>query len=125
MRRRKVWRVAGGYGVVGWLIIQFAVTVFPALVLPAWTARLVIILVLTGFPIALILAWAFDVSSAGIALLHRKGHNLKIQAAALGALFFTLAESFTAHRAVATTTTAAQQCATLAEEFCLTLGGQW
>jgi TolB-like protein/Flp pilus assembly protein TadD len=40
--------------------------VFPALVLPAWTARLVIILVLAGFPIALILAWAFDVSSAGI-----------------------------------------------------------
>lgn len=66
MRRRKVWRVAAGYSVVGWLIIQFATTVFPALVLPAWTARLVIILVLAGFPIALILAWAFDVSSAGI-----------------------------------------------------------
>lgn len=66
MRRRKVWRVAAGYGVVGWLIIQFATTVFPALTLPLWTARLVIVLVLAGFPIALILAWAFDVSSAGI-----------------------------------------------------------
>jgi TolB-like protein/Flp pilus assembly protein TadD len=66
LRRRKVWRVAAGYGVVGWLIIQFATTVFPALALPAWTARLVIVLVLGGFPIALILAWAFDVSSAGI-----------------------------------------------------------
>jgi TolB-like protein/Flp pilus assembly protein TadD len=66
LRRRKVWRVAAGYGVVGWLIIQFAVSVFPALTLPAWTARLAIILVLAGFPLALILAWAFDISPAGI-----------------------------------------------------------
>lgn len=66
LRRRKVWRVAAGYSVVGWLIIQFATAVFPALALPVWTARLVIILVLAGFPIALILAWAFDVGSDGI-----------------------------------------------------------
>jgi TolB-like protein/Flp pilus assembly protein TadD len=66
LRRRKVWRVAAGYSVVGWLIIQFATTVLPALTLPAWTARLVIVLVLAGFPIALILAWAFDVGSGGI-----------------------------------------------------------
>jgi len=66
LRRRKVWRVAAGYSVVGWLIIQFATTVFPALALPVWTARLVIILVLAGFPIALILAWAFDVGAGGI-----------------------------------------------------------
>jgi TolB-like protein/Flp pilus assembly protein TadD len=66
LRRRKVYRVAAGYGVVGWLIIQFATTVLPALTLPAWTARLVIVLVLGGFPIALILAWAFDVGSSGI-----------------------------------------------------------
>ena len=66
MRRRKVWRVAAGYGVVGWLIIQFATTVFPTLALPLWTAKLVVLLVLAGFPIALILAWAFDVSAAGI-----------------------------------------------------------
>jgi hypothetical protein len=61
-----VYRVAAGYGVVGWLLIQFATTVFPALTLPAWTARLVIILVLGGFPIALVLAWAFDLSTAGV-----------------------------------------------------------
>lgn len=66
MRRRKVWRVAAGYSVVGWLIIQFATTVLPALTLPAWTARLVVVLVLGGFPIALILAWAFDVGTHGI-----------------------------------------------------------
>jgi TolB-like protein/Flp pilus assembly protein TadD len=66
LRRRKVYRVAGGYSVVGWLIIQFATTVLPALTLPAWTARLVIVVVLAGFPIALILAWAFDVGTEGI-----------------------------------------------------------
>ncbi len=59
-------RVAAGYSVVGWLIIQFATTVLPALTLPAWTARLVVVLVLAGFPIALILAWAFDVGTHGI-----------------------------------------------------------
>ena len=61
-----MYRVAAGYGVVGWLIIQFATTVLPALTLPVWTARLVVVLVLAGFPIALILAWAFDVGSSGI-----------------------------------------------------------
>jgi len=66
LRRPKVYRVAAGYGVVGWLIIQFAATVLPALTLPAWSTRLVIILVLAGFPIALILAWAFDLGSGGI-----------------------------------------------------------
>jgi hypothetical protein len=53
-KRRKVYRVAAGYAVVGWLVIQFATTVLPALTLPAWTARFVIVLILAGFPIALI-----------------------------------------------------------------------
>jgi TolB-like protein/Flp pilus assembly protein TadD len=66
LRRRKVYRVAAGYSVVGWLIIQFATTVLPALTLPIWTARLVIVLVLAGFPIALIMAWALDVGTGGI-----------------------------------------------------------
>jgi TolB-like protein/Flp pilus assembly protein TadD len=66
LRRRKVYRVAAGYGVVGWLVIQIAVTILPALALPGWSARLVIMLVLIGFPIALICAWAFDVGSDGI-----------------------------------------------------------
>lgn len=61
-----MYRVAAGYSVVGWVIIQFATTVLPALTLPAWTPRLVIVLVLAGFPIALILAWALDVGTGGI-----------------------------------------------------------
>jgi TolB-like protein len=69
LKRRKVYRVAAGYGVVGWLVIQFATVVLPALTLPAWTARFVIVLVLAGFPIALILAWALDVGPSGIHLV--------------------------------------------------------
>lgn len=55
-----------GYAVVGWIVIQVAVTIFPPLALPAWSTRLVILCVLAGFPIALVLAWAFDVGPSGI-----------------------------------------------------------
>ena len=63
-----MYRVAVGYGVVGWLVIQFATTVLPTLTLPMWTVRFVVVLVLVGFPIALILAWALDVGPTGIHL---------------------------------------------------------
>ena len=66
LRRRKVYRVAAGYAVAGWLIIQVAVTVFPILNLPDWSARFVVLLILGGFPIALVLGWAFDFGPAGI-----------------------------------------------------------
>jgi TolB-like protein/Tfp pilus assembly protein PilF len=65
LRRRKVYRVAGGYAVVGWLLIQVAATIFPALEFPAWSLRVVIIGILAGFPLALVLAWAFDVGPHG------------------------------------------------------------
>ncbi|HEX8678688.1 MAG TPA: tetratricopeptide repeat protein [Chthoniobacterales bacterium] len=66
LRRRKVYRVAAGYTVAAWLIIQVAATVFPALEFPSWALRAVIIGVLGGFPIALVLGWAFDIGPGGI-----------------------------------------------------------
>jgi adenylate cyclase len=66
LRRRKVYRVAAGYAVGGWLIIQVAVTVFPILELPDWSTRLVVFGILGGFPVALILGWAFDIGPGGI-----------------------------------------------------------
>src|SRR2546421_893336 len=66
IKRRKVYRVAAGYVVVAGGLIQLASAVFPAWELPNWALRLVIILLLLGFPIALILAWAFDVTPQGI-----------------------------------------------------------
>src|SRR6478672_13746373 len=66
VKRRKVYRVAAGYVVVAGGLIQLASAVFPAWDLPNWALRLVIILLLIGFPISLILAWAFDVTPQGI-----------------------------------------------------------
>jgi TolB-like protein/Tfp pilus assembly protein PilF len=66
VKRRKVYRVAVAYVVVAGGIIQLASAAFPAWELPNWALRLVIVLLLIGFPIALILAWAFDVTPQGI-----------------------------------------------------------
>src|ERR1700675_1600106 len=66
VKRRKVYRVAVAYVIAAGGIIQLASAAFPAWELPNWSLRLVIVLLLIGFPIALILAWAFDVTSQGI-----------------------------------------------------------
>jgi TolB-like protein len=66
LQRRKVYRVAAAYIIAAGFIIQIGSAVFPAWELPNWTLRLVIVLLLIGFPIALILAWAYDVTPQGI-----------------------------------------------------------
>jgi len=66
VKRRKVYRVAAAYIIAAGGIIQLASATFPAWELPNWSLRLVILLLLVGFPIALILAWAFDITSQGI-----------------------------------------------------------
>ena len=66
MRRRKVFRVVVVYLVVAWLVVQVADAIFEPMGLPAWTLKLVITLVALGFPLAIALAWAFDVTARGI-----------------------------------------------------------
>jgi TolB-like protein/cytochrome c-type biogenesis protein CcmH/NrfG len=66
LRRRNVFRVAGGYLVVGWILMQVADTFFPALNLPDWTTTLVAALLVLGFPIAVLLAWAFELTPEGL-----------------------------------------------------------
>ncbi|NGP54117.1 hypothetical protein [Thioalkalivibrio sp. XN8] len=66
LKRRKVIRVAAAYLVVGWVVIEVASTVAPNLNLPEWTARMVTLLVILGFPLALILAWIFEVTPEGM-----------------------------------------------------------
>src|SRR5687767_3792200 len=66
MKRRNVYKVAVAYAAVGWLIIQIATSTFPVLQIPAWAMRLVVVLVLLGFPLALILAWAYEMTPEGI-----------------------------------------------------------
>ena len=66
LKRRNVYKVAVAYAVVGWLLIQIATQIFPFLEIPNWAIRLVIMLVAIGFPIALILAWAFELTPEGM-----------------------------------------------------------
>ena len=66
LKRRNVYKVAIAYAVVAWLLIQIATQVFPFFEIPNWAVRLVVLLLVIGFPIALILAWAFEITPEGI-----------------------------------------------------------
>ena len=66
LKRRNVYKVAVAYAIVGWLLVQVATQVFPFLEIPTWVVRLVIVLVAAGFPIALVIAWAFELTPEGI-----------------------------------------------------------
>ncbi len=66
LKRRNVYKVAVAYTIVGWLLVQVATQVFPFLEIPNWVVRLVIALVVIGFPIALVIAWAFEATPEGI-----------------------------------------------------------
>jgi TolB-like protein/Tfp pilus assembly protein PilF len=66
LKRRNVYKIAVAYAMVGWLLIQVATQVFPFLEIPIWIVRLVIALVALGFPIALVIAWAFERTPEGI-----------------------------------------------------------
>ncbi len=66
LKRRNVYKVAVAYAIVGWLLVQIATQVFPFLEIPNWAVRLVIALVVIGFPIALVIAWAFEATPEGI-----------------------------------------------------------
>src|SRR5256886_528741 len=66
LKRRNVYKVAVAYAVIGWVIAQIATQIFPFLEIPNWVVRLVIVLVMIGFPIALVIAWAFEATPEGI-----------------------------------------------------------
>ena len=83
LKRRNVYKVAVVYAVVGWLLVQVATQVFPFFEIPNWTVRLVVLAIVIGFPIALVVAWAFELTPEGlkrtedadlIAQGHRKSH---------------------------------------------------
>lgn len=68
LKRRKVFKVAAGYAVIGWLVIEVAATIAPQLNFPEWVPRLITFVILLGFPIAVVMAWLFDVTPEGIKL---------------------------------------------------------
>src|SRR5215469_7028152 len=66
LKRRHVYRVAIAYGVVAWLLIQIATQVFPFFEIPNWIVRLAVMVTILGFPIAMIIAWAFEMTPEGL-----------------------------------------------------------
>jgi TolB-like protein/Flp pilus assembly protein TadD len=86
LKRRNVYKVAVAYAVASWLLIQIATQVFPFFEIPNWAVRLVVVLLALGFPVALILAWAFEITPEGIkreseietghSITHRTGRKL-------------------------------------------------
>src|SRR4029077_6528455 len=66
LKRRNVYKVAVAYAVVAWLLMQVASQIFPFFEIPNWVVRLVVVSLIIGFPVALIIAWAFEVTPEGI-----------------------------------------------------------
>jgi TolB-like protein/Tfp pilus assembly protein PilF len=66
LRRRNVYKVAVTYAVIGWLLVQIATQTFPFFEIPNWAVRLVVLIVIIGFPIALVIAWAFELTPEGV-----------------------------------------------------------
>src|SRR5438132_1115277 len=92
LKRRNVYKVAVAYAIVGWLVVQIATQVFPFLEIPNWIVRLVIVLVAIGFPIALVIAWAFELTPEGLkrtevadaAIAPRSSHRAWIYVVVIG-----------------------------------------
>jgi TolB-like protein/Tfp pilus assembly protein PilF len=66
LRRRNVYKVAVAYSVVGWLLVQVTTQVFPIFEIPNWALRLIVLAIIIGFPIALVIAWAFELTPEGL-----------------------------------------------------------
>jgi hypothetical protein len=66
LKQRNVYKAAVAYVVVSWLIIQATSTLFPAFDAPAWVMKVLVLLLILGFPIALVLFWAFEITPEGI-----------------------------------------------------------
>ncbi len=106
LKRRRVYSVAVAYAVVAWLLIQVATQVFPFFDIPNWAVRLIVLLAILGFPIAVVCAWAFEITPEGIkregevdrsrSLIRRTGRKLT----AVVALLATLAAGLVVFRFV-------------------------
>ncbi len=100
LKRRNVYKIAVAYAIVSWLLIQIATQVFPFFEIPNWAVRVVVLLLVLGFPVALILAWAFELTPEGIrrtedlppdqSIRHHTGRKLLAIVAAGGAIALAL-----------------------------------
>jgi len=94
LRRRNVYKVAGAYAIVAWLLIQAASILFPTFDAPAWVMKVFVSAIILGFPVALIFAWAFEITPEGIkraedvsleqSITHHTGRKLMTATVVLG-----------------------------------------
>ena len=82
LKRRKVFRLAVVYLIVAWVLVQIVATVEAPLNLPDWVDTFIIVLLAVGFPIALIMSWAFDVTPAGLVKAQAPEENTELSAPA-------------------------------------------
>ena len=82
LKRRKVFRVMAVYGAAGFILLQVAELLVPALLLPEWTDRMITLFLIIGFPIAIILAWAFESTPDGV---HRTEEATEAELSAIAA----------------------------------------
>src|SRR5438128_135730 len=80
LKRRNVYKVAIAYAVVAWLLIQAASIFLPAFDAPPWVMKIFIIVIIFGFPVALIFSWAFEITPEGIKLESEIASNKSITA---------------------------------------------
>jgi TolB-like protein len=90
LRRRNIFRVAGVYGVIAWLLVQVAATLESAVGLPAWFDGFVVAILLIGFPIAMILAWAFEMTPEGMKLNAKTADGANIAPKPAGKLDYVI-----------------------------------
>jgi TolB-like protein/Tfp pilus assembly protein PilF len=100
LKRRNVYKVAIAYAVMAWLLMQIASQIFPIFEIPNWAVRLVVLLLIIGFPVALVLAWAFELTPEGIkrteevaphkSITHRTGRKIDFVIIAVFALVIAL-----------------------------------
>ena len=98
LKRRKVFRVAAAYAIVAWILVEVAATVLPIFEAPDWTVQVFTVFVILGFPVALILSWAYDLTLRGVertkdlppveGVTQATGHTLEF--AIIGALVVVL-----------------------------------
>ena len=73
LKRRNVYKVGAVYVVIAWLLIQAGSILFPTFEAPGWVMKVFVTVVAAGFPIALILAWAFELTPQGLKRTDRRG----------------------------------------------------
>lgn len=100
LKRRKVYRVGGAYVVIAWLAVQVASISFPAFEAPPWVLRVFILILMLGFPISLVMAWALEVTAEGVRVEPAPVGNKRMAAIAAGFVTLALAWYFVGQPAV-------------------------